>query len=202
MNILSKKSNSTWLVALATIVISTVGVIAEDITNMKQALAAALAAALADKTVAAEGDKIKLYSASASYKPERKTWSFRFYSGGDNLHSVTVAPDGKTRYSAFAKGSSRVFDDLDFTKLPVPSEVIVEGALEKSKKALTDLGFEIIDNGKSSIYYSLTSEYREKDKPAHTFRVSLPIKHSDPKKGKQVSFYNGILDQIINTSIY
>jgi len=152
--------NNKWLITCATILVSSIGAIAEEVTSMKQALELALA----DKTIAAEGDKVKLYSASANITKERINFTFRFYTGGENIHAVSVNKSGKTRYYASAKGSSRVFDDLDFTKLPAPSEVIVEGAVEQCKKALTDLGFAVLDNGKYSTYYSISSEFREKSK--------------------------------------
>lgn len=173
-------------------------VLADTVNTMKEALDVALK----QDTIAAAGDKAKLYSISANYKENDKRWTFSFYDGGDNVHTVSVKGDGKTHYSAREKGSLRIFDDLDFSKLPAPQELIIDDAIDSAKSALTGLGFEVIDNGKVSLYYNIMSEYRQKDKPAHNWRVTLPVKDEDPKKAKSVNFLNGKIDTISNTSMY
>lgn len=167
-----------------------------EITNAKEALDAALK----NETIAAAGDKMKLYSMNANYNGDRKTWGFQFYDGGANVHSVYVDKKGKVRYSARDKGSMRIFDDLDFTKLPAPTEVFVADSIKTSIEALKALGFEHKDNGKLYINYYLRSEPRDKDVPLHRWSVTIPV--GDGKKGKIVGFQNGKLDTIMNTTIY
>ena len=159
----------------------------------------ALGVALKNETIAAGGEKMKLYSANAYTSGTRTYWSFQFYDSGANLHSVRVDGAGKASYSSRDKGSMSVFDDLDFSKLPAPSEVLVEGAMEKAKAALVALGFKPTNSGKYQISYYVRSEYRQKDTPVHDFKVSLPT--GDGKAGKMVGFKNGSIDTIMNSSI-
>ena len=159
----------------------------------------ALAIALKNETVAAGGEKMKLYSMSSNYDGTRKRWSFQFYDGGDKSHSVSVDDKGKANYYARDKGSMRIFDDLDFTKLPAPSAVMIADSIGKAKTALEALGFKPITDKKVYISYYLRSELRQKDQPYHAWQVSLPT--GDGKQGKMVGFKNGELDTVMNSSI-
>lgn len=167
-----------------------------QVTNLKEALDAALK----NSTIAAAEGKMKLYAASASKSGANPYWSFQFYDGGTNVHSVSINGKGKVNYSTRDKGSStRVFEDLDITQLPAPNDILVEGAMEKSKAALEALGFKLTNSGNYQISYYLRSEFRQKDKASHEFRVSLPI--GDGKQGKTVGFKNGNIDTIANSSV-
>jgi len=159
----------------------------------------ALATALKNETIAAGGEKMKLYSVSGNFNGATKRWTFAFYDGGANVHSVSVDGKGKANYYSRDKGSTRVFEDLDFTKLPAPSAVIVEDAIGKAKTALEALGFKPIDSGKLYISYYLRSEYRQKDQPVHDYKITMPT--GDGKQGKMVGFKNGALDTIMNSTI-
>ncbi len=167
-----------------------------DVTNVKDALGVALK----QETIAAGGEKMKLYSLSANYNGDNKRWSFQFYDGGTNLHSVTIDKSGKARYYARDKGSMRIFDDVDFTKLPAPNEVLIDDLIGKGKAALTALKFKPLDNGKLFVNYYVRSEFRQKDKPYHTWSVTIPI--GDGKQGKIVAFKNGNIYEIRNTTTY
>ncbi len=183
-------------VAIAAAAITMASTAQAEITNIKEALAAALK----NETIAAAGDKMKLYSLSANYKGNTKRWSFQFYDGGANVHSIYMDKSGKARYSARNKGSLRIFDDLDFSKLPAPTEVLIDNVAAKAKEVLIALKFKPVENGKLYISYSLRSEFRQKDKPAHFWNVTIPI--GDGKKGKLISFKNGQLDTMMNATIY
>lgn len=167
-----------------------------EVTNVKDALGVALK----QETIAAAGDKMKLYSLSANYNDAKKRWSFQFYDGGANLHSVTVDQSGKARYYARDKGSMRIFDDVDFSKLPAPDKVLIDDLVGKGKAALAALKFKTLDNGKLYLNYYVRSEYRQKDKAYHAWSVTIPI--GDGKKGKSVAFKNGEIDTINNSTIY
>jgi len=159
----------------------------------------ALAIALKNETVAAGGDKMKLYSMSSSYDGDRKRWSFSFYDGGEKSHSVSVDGKGKANYYARDKGTMRIFEDLDFSKLPAASEVIVDDSIGKAKTALEALGFKPLTDKKVYISYYLRSETRQKDVAVHAWQVSLPT--GDGKQGKMVGFKNGAIDTVMNSSI-
>ena len=159
----------------------------------------ALAIALKNETIAAGGEKMKLYMISGNYNGATKRWSFQFFDGGANVHSVSVDGKGKANYYSRDKGSSRVFEDLDFSELPAPGEVRVEDAVGKAKTALEALGFKPIDSGKLYISYYVRSEYRQKDQAVHDFKVTLPT--GDGKQGKIVGFKNGVLDTVMNSTI-
>ncbi|BDS04970.1 hypothetical protein NT6N_00100 [Oceaniferula spumae] len=169
--------------------------VSAQVNNTKEALAVALK----NETVAAGGEKMKLYAVSGNYNGTNKRWSFQFYDGGANVHSVSVDEKGKANYYSREKGSTRVFDDLDFSKLPAPSEVLVEDAIGKAKTALEALGFKPITDGKLYISYYVRSEYRQKDVPVHDWKVTLPI--GDGKQGKMVGFKNGGVDTVMNSTI-
>ena len=178
-------------IALAVITITC----SAQITTIKEALDVALK----NETVATSGGKMKLYSANAYTNSNGKSWSFTFYDGGEHRHSVRVDEKGKKHYTTQPKGSLRVFKDIDFSKLPAPSSVLVEDAMKKSKTALEALGFKPTNSGKYQITYYVRSELRQKNKAFHNYKVSLPT--GDGKQGKTVSFKNGKLDTISNSSI-
>ena len=94
----------------------------------------------------------------------------------------------------------RIFDDVDFTKLPAPNEVLIDDLLGKGKAALVALKFKTLDSGKLYVNYYVRSEFRQKDKAYHAWSVTIPI--GDGKKGKTVAFKNGIIDTINNSTIY
>lgn len=188
--ILNKVAASVFLAAAITTSASA------DVTNIKDALGVALK----NETVAAAGEKMKLYSLTCNYNGDNKRWSFQFYDGGSNLHSVSVNKTGKASYYAREKGSMRIFDDLDFSKLPAPNDVLIEDIIGKASAALSALGFKPVDNGKLYINYYVRSEYRQKDKAYHAWSVTIPI--GDGKKGKIVAFKDGVVDTINNSTIY
>ncbi len=188
--ILNKVAASIFLAAAITTSASA------DVANIKDALAVALK----NETVAAAGEKMKLYSLTCNYNGDSKRWSFQFYDGGSNLHSVSVDKAGKARYYAREKGSMRIFDDLDFSKLPAPNEVLIEDIIGKASASLEALGFKPVDNGKLYINYYVRSEYRQKDKAYHAWSVTIPI--GDGKAGKIVAFKDGVVDTINNSTIY
>ena len=167
-----------------------------DVTNVKEALGLALK----QETIAAAGYKMKLYSLSVNYNGDNKRWSFQFYDGGTSLHSCSIDKSGKVRYYVRDKGSMRIFDDVDFTKLPAPNEVLIEDLVGQGKAALTALKFKTLDNGKLYVNYYVRSEFRQKDKVYHSWSVTIPI--GDGKKGKTVAFKNGAIDTINNSTIY
>lgn len=190
MKTLSAKLTTTCLAALALAASA-----AAQVSNTKEALAVALK----NETIAAAGDKMKLYMVSGNYNGASKRWSFQFYDGGANVHTVSVNEKGKANYYSRDKGSTRVFDDLDFSKLPAPGEVLVDDSINKAKAALEALGFKPITDGKLYISYYVRSEYRQKDKPVHDWKVTLPT--GDGKQGKVVGFKNGTVDTVMNSSI-
>jgi hypothetical protein len=167
-----------------------------EVANIKDALGVALK----NETIAATGEKMKLYSLTCNYNGTNKRWSFQFYDGGANLHSVSIDKSGKARYYAREKGNMRIFDDIDFTKLPAPNDVLIEDIVGKATAALAALQFKALDNGKLYINYYVRSEYRQKDKAYHAWSVTIPI--GDGKKGKVVAFKNGTIDTINNSTIY
>jgi hypothetical protein len=167
-----------------------------DVTNVKEALGLALK----QEAIAAAGYKMKLYSLSANYNGDNKRWSFQFYDGGTSLHSCSIDKSGKVRYYVRDKGSMRIFDDVDFTKLHAPNEVLIEDLVGQGKAALTALKFKTLDNGKLYVNYYVRSEFRQKDKAYHSWSVTIPI--GDGKKGKTVAFKNGAIDTINNSTIY
>ena len=167
-----------------------------DVTNVKEALGLGLK----QETIAAAGYKMKLYSLSVNYNGDNKRWSFQFYDGGTSLHSCSIDKSGKVRYYVRDKGSMRIFDDVDFTKLPAPNEVLIEDLAGQGKAALTALKFKTLDNGKLYVNYYVRSEFRQKDKAYHSWSVTIPI--GDGKKGKTVAFKNGAIDTINNSTIY
>lgn len=167
-----------------------------DVVNIK----GALAIALKNKTIAAAGEQMKLFSLSANYNGANKIWSFQFYDGGAHLHSCSVDKSGKVRYYARDKGSMRIFDDVDFTKLPAPNEVFIDDLVGKGKAALAALKFKTLDNGKLYVNYYVRSEFSQKDKAYHSWSVTIPI--GDGKQGKKVSFKNGDVYEIRNSTIY
>lgn len=167
-----------------------------DVTNVKEALGLALK----QEAIAAAGYKMKLYSLSVNYNGDNKRWSFQFYDGGTSLHSCSIDKSGKVRYYVRDKGSMRIFDDVDFTKLPAPNEVLIEDLVGQGKAALTALKFKTLDNGKLYVNYYVRSEFRQKDKVYHSWSVTIPI--GDGKKGKTVAFKNGAIDTINNSTIY
>lgn len=160
----------------------------------------ALGMALKNETIIASGNKLKLIDANAYTSGSGMYYSFSFYDGSANVHSVRVDPKGKVNYSALEKNSqTRVFEDVDLSTLPAPSEVIVENAIQKAKTALETLGFKPTDSGKIQIHYHLRAEYRQKSTAVHDYKVSLPT--GDGKQGKTVVFKNGNIDQVINSTI-
>ena len=167
-----------------------------EITNIKEALDVAIK----HENISSVGEKMKLYSLSANYNGANKRWSFQFYDGGSNLHGITVDKSGKARYFARNKGSMRIFDDIDFTKLPAPNAILINGLIAQSKTALTALDFKPLDNGKLYINYYVRSEYKQKDKAYHAWNVTIPI--GDGKQGKNVAFKNGKIDTINNSTIF
>lgn len=191
----TKQTFRRWAIAFLTAAAITTTASA-NVANVKDALAVALK----NETIAAGGEKMKLYSLNANYNGANKRWSFQFYDGGANIHSVSVDKNGKARYYARDKGSMRVFDDLDWTKLPAPNDVLIADIVDQAKAALAALKFETLDNGKIYMNYYVRSEYRQKDKPYHAWSVTLPLKEG--KKGKTVGFKNGKLDTILNSTLY
>lgn len=184
-----------WAVALLSAATITTAASAE-VTNIKEALDVAMK----NETIAAGAAKMKLYSLNANYNGANKRWSFQFYDGGANIHSVSVDKSGKARYYARDKGSMRIFDDIDWTKLPAPGEVLIDDIVGKATAALAALKFETIDNGKIYMNYYVRSEYRQKDKAYHAWSVTLPLKEA--KKGKTVGFKNGQIDTIMTSTLY
>jgi len=193
-NQLISKFAAALLTAVA-IIISTTAVKA-DVANVKDALAIALK----NETVAAAGEKMKLYSLSSQYNGDKKRWSFQFYDGEANLHSISIDQAGKARYYARDKGSMRIFDDIDFSKLPAPNDVLIEDIVAKGKEVLAALKFKTVGNGKLYMNYYVRSEMRQKDTAYHAWSVTVPI--GDGKKGKTVNFKNGIIDTVGNSTIY
>jgi len=183
------------LLTAATIITSTTAVKA-DVANVKDALAVALK----NETIAAAGEKMKLYSLSAQMNGAKKRWSFQFFDGGANIHSVSIDQTGKARYYSRDKGSMRIFDDINFSKLPAPNDVLIDDIVTKGKEALAALKFETVDNGKLYMNYYVRSEMRQKDTAYHAWSVTVPI--GDGKKGKTVNFKNGAIDTISNSTIY
>ena len=176
---------ATALIAAAAITASA----SADVATLKDALDIAMK----NETIAAGEDKMKLKSASANYTKDRKSWSFTFYDGGAQLHTVYVDVKGTARYSSRDKGSSRIFDEIDWTKLPAPSDVLIDDAIGKAKTALTALNIAPAE-GRISISYYLQQESRQKDVAYHAWRVTVRI--GDGKQGKTVGFKNGIVDTI------
>ena len=160
-----------------------------EVTNLKDALDVALK----NKTIAAAGEKMKLRSANANYSKTRKTWIFTFYDGGDQVHTVYVDAKGKARYSSRDKGSARIFDEIDWTKLPAPSTLLIDDIIGKAKSALTALNIPPAE-GRINITYYLQQEPRQKDVAYHSWRVTLRIR--DGKQSKTVGFKNGVVDTI------
>jgi len=158
----------------------------------------ALEKALQHEQIAPKADKMKLYMSSCSVSPKRSNWSFTFFDGGALLHTVTINSSGKTYYNSRDKGTSRVFKELDFTKLPAPKEVMIEGIVEKSKKALTALEF-APSTEKMYINYNLRNDYKQKDKAIHSWSVSMLV--GDGTSGKSVGFQDGKLYSIQHSII-
>lgn len=190
MKTLISKLATTCFVLLAL----TAGTYAQ-VSNLKEALDLALK----NETIAAAGEKMKLYSASAYVSHGNKSWSFQFYGGGAELHSIRINTKGKASYSSRNKGTNKVFEDIDFSKVPAPSEVLVADGLAKAQKALEALGFKPTNSGNFQISYFVRSEYRQKEVPSHDYKVSLTI--GDGKQGKTVTFKNGNIDTISNSGI-
>ncbi len=191
----TKLSIRSWAVALLSAAAITTAASAE-VGNVKDALSVALK----QETIAAGGEKMKLYSLNANYNGATKRWTFQFYDGGANIHSVSVDKTGKARYYSRDKGTMRVFDDLDWSKLPAPSAVLIDDIVGQAKTALAALKFETLDNGKIYMNYYVRSEYRQKDVPYHAWSVTLPLKEA--KKGKTVGFKNGKIDTILTSTLY
>ena len=166
-----------------------------QITTLKDALNTALK----QKDIASVGESMKLYSASAYRKGKRGSWSFTFYDGRDLYHTLRVDTRARTYYTTKPKGRQSILQDLDFSKLPAPTSVIVVDALNRSKAALTALGFKPTNSGNYRINYHLRSAVHQKSTAIHTFHVSLPT--SDGQQGKTVTFKNGKLDTVSNSSI-
>ena len=185
----------TWAATLLSAAVITAPSSAE-VTNLKEALDAALK----NEIIASGGEKMKLYTLNANYNGDTKRWSFQFYDSGAKIHSVSVDKTGKTRYYGREKGNVRVFEDLDWSKLPAPTEVLIEDLVGKAKEALAALKFETVDNGKIYMNYYVRSEYRQKDQAYHAWSVTLPLKEA--RKGKTVGFKNGKIDTISNSTIY
>lgn len=190
MKTITAKLATTCLAALALTAAATA-----QVANTKDALAIALK----NSTIAAGGEKMKLYMVSGNHSGTSKRWSFQFFDGGDKVHTISVNDKGKANYYARDKGSTRVFDDLDFSKLPAPNDILIEDAIGKAKTALEALGFKPITDGKLYISYYVRSEYRQKDKAVHDWKVTLPT--GDGKQGKVVGFKNGTVDTIMNSTI-
>ncbi len=169
---------------------------AAGVSNIKDALDIALK----NKTIAKGGGKMKLYSINASYNGANKRWTFQFYDGGSNIHSVSIDKSGKARYYRRDKGSMRIFDEVDFSKLPAPSTIFIDDIINKSTTALKALGFTPVENGKLRLDYYLRNEYRQKDKAYHSWRVTIPI--GKGKEGKTVTFKNGAIETVSNATIY
>lgn len=174
-----------------------------DVTNIKDALGIALQ----QKAIEAGGDKMKLYSLSANYNGKTKRWSFQFYDGGANLHSITIDQSGKARHYPRDKGTMRIFDNVDFSKLPAPKEILIDDLVDQGVAALKALNFKPTDNGKLYLKYYVRSENLQKDKPYHSWSVTIPIdiaegKKSENKQGKTVTFKNGKIDTVTNAIIY
>lgn len=181
--------------AIAAAAITIVSAAQAGVTNIKEALATALK----NQTIAAAGDKMKLYALSASYQGDTKHWTIQLHDGGTKIHTIHINNTGKTRHSARNKSNLRIFNDLDFSKLPAPTEVLIDDVAAKAKEALSALKFTPTGNGKLHIIYNLNPGFLQKGQPCHTWRVIIPV--GDGKKGKTVIFKNGRLDSILTTPI-
>ena len=132
-----------------------------DVTNVKEALGLALK----QEAIAAAGYKMKLYSLSANYNGDNKRWSFQFYDGGTSLHSCSIDKSGKVRYYVRDKGSMRIFDDVDFTKLPAPNEVLIEDLVGQGKPLSQHLSSRLLITVSSTLITTSVVSSARKTKP-------------------------------------
>ncbi len=163
-----------------------------------QSVTAALDKAMKHAQIAPKADKMKLYLSSCSISKDRTSYSFTFYDGGDLLHTVSINSSGKEYYSSRDKGKTRLFGELDFSKLPSPKEVMIEGVVEKSKKALNALEFSP-STEKLYISYNLRNHYKNIDQAHHYWNISMLT--GDGTSGKTVGFENGKLSTVSNSTI-
>ena len=166
----------------------------EPVSSVKDALALALK----HEQIASKVDEMKLYMSSSTISVKRQSWSFTFYDGGSLLHTVSLNSEGKTYYSSRDKGSSKLFTQLDFTKLPAPNDVLIDGVVKQAKEALSLLKFEPND-AKLYINYNVRNNYKQKDVAIHTWNVSMPV--GEGASGKMVGFENGKLSTVMNSMI-
>lgn len=166
-------------------------------TTEKMTIADALDKALQHAQIAPQADKVKLYLSSCSLSEERNTYSFTFYDGGTLLHTISMN-NGKQYYSSREIGTTKVFKELDFSKVPAPKDVVIEGVIDKTEKALTALEFGPTVE-KLYVNYNLRNDYKNKDQAHHYWNVSMPT--GDGTSGKSVGFVDGELSTINNSTI-
>lgn len=167
----------------------------KDMTKVENALAAALE----HKTIAAGGDKMKLYSIYGSVDGDRTSWVIVFFDGAELQHSISINGSGKLSYSSRDKGSFSLFKDVDFTKVAKPADVILPGLVEKGMKVLNALELKPDDSGKMYINYTLRNHYKDKATGIHHWSMAVPT--GDGTAGKRVTFANGELDTLVNSPV-
>jgi len=148
----------------------------------------ALDKAMQHEQIVAKGDKVKLYQSTISLSEKRSSWSFTFYDGGSLLHTVRISSGSKPYYNSRDKGSSKIFEELDFSKIPAPKEAVLADMVEKAKKVLTALELNP-STEKMYINYSLRNAYKQKDMAIHSWSISMLT--GDGTSGKTVAFQNG-----------
>ena len=201
-----KKFTLGFLVTLVTI-----ASIHAEITTIK----GALDVVLKQKAIAEAGEKMKLYSLAVNYNGKTKRWSFQFYDGGAKLHGITIDQSGKTRYYPRDKGTLRVFDHIDFSKLPAPHDVLIHNIIDQGKATLKQLNFHPVRNGKIYIKYYVRHETLQQDKAYHSWSITMPTsggmgdglnkekgKVNNRLQGKTVTFKNGKVDTVTNAIVY
>ena len=192
----SKTSNSLLCGTLAAVLslVSSTALHAE-LNNVSDALEVAIK----HEAVSKRGETIRLYSLSANYLGDKKRWNFYFFDTGENLHAVTVTNSGKALHHLRSKGDLRIFEELNFSQLPHPREVLLDGLIQKGIAAMSALKFKPVNDGQLHLRYQIVNDPRNKDKARHLWSVTLPI--GDGKKGKTATFMNGQIDTVTNAII-
>ena len=196
----SPKSTPLTFRLARVICILAVGVLATNNVLAKvNTLKEALDTALKHKEIEDSVEKVKLHALAAHYNGDNKRWRFQLYDGGEQLHYISVDSSGKVRHYKRDLSGFQIFDDVDFSKIPPPSDVIAHDLIKSSKAALEALQFKVVDNGKIYLNYAVRSELKKKDTPYHAWSVTLPI--GDGKVAKSVVHKNGVIEEIRNAII-
>lgn len=156
----------------------------------------ALELALKHDALSGREASIRLFSLSANYLGAKKRWNFLFFDAGENLHAVTVTNSGKALHHLRNKGDIRIFDQLDFSQLPPPREVLLDGLIEKGIAAISALKFSPVKDGPFHLRYQLDHNARKKDEARHLWSITIPV--GDGKRGKTATFLNGRIDTVTN----